>query len=474
MPTFEHNTLRQYKDQNGDMHLDYPITKAENVVGLYGDAALTGVPTAPTAEKGTNTEQVATTAFVQTELSDIKKELSDGMTDVAAAITEKGVETATDATLAVMAANIRSISSGGNGVSLNIFTQLEEPDIKDGIWVKTGNGYEHIIVNNQPLQENGAWSSAGELPYKFYDGNAFVFNNEIHIIGGTESNVHYKFDGTSWTYISSLPINNNYSCGVIYRGEIHIFFNTRHYKFDGTSWTSVSTHDNFGQSYPVVYNDKIYVFMQSQYLYIYDGAAWSRVSIDKNGRSGAVVYKGIVYIVIGKTMYKLTDNLKLVSCGTLPVTVESGHACLIIHNGEIHMLGSSSNPYAHYKYDGTSWTSVSTIPYYFYSGAAVSYNLSIRIIGGNDVGGSSPQYNKKKFYQFLYSENMFDKHTVILQRGDHNGTYLTTFVSTPDIIGDHNRFVSGFDDVFYFDETSFDWDAQMYYGDGTQWIKFKN
>ena len=69
MPTFEHNTLRQYKDQNGDMHLDYPITKAENVVGLYGDAELTGVPTAPTAESGTNTTQIATTAFVQNAIS---------------------------------------------------------------------------------------------------------------------------------------------------------------------------------------------------------------------------------------------------------------------------------------------------------------------------------------------------------------------------------------------------------------------
>ena len=472
MPTFEHNTLRQYKDQNGDMHIDYPITKAENVVGLYGDAELTGVPTAPTAVSGTSTTQIATTAFVQTELSDIKKELSDGMTDVAAAITEKGVETATDATLAVMAANIRSISSGGNGVSLNIFTQLEEPEIKDGIWVKTNKQYERVVVNNQPLQQNGAWSSLGDLPCEFQNDTALVFNNEVHIICKA-SKSHYKFDGTSWTYISTLPINNYQSCGVIYRGEIHIFWYTNHYKFNGTSWTSVSTHNNFGQSFPVVYNDKIYVFMPSQYLYIYDGAAWSRVSIDVNGISGAVVYKGIVYTVIGQKMYKLNDDLKLVSYGTLPVTVEMGRGCLIIHNGEIHILGSSSYN-THYKYDGTSWTNVSTIPYYFYQGAAVSYNNSIIIIGGNDIGGSEAQYNKKKFYQFLYSENMFDKHTVILQRGDHNGTYLTTFVSTPDIIGDHNRFVSGFDDVFYFDETSFDWNAEMYYGDGTQWIKFKN
>lgn len=65
MPTYEHTVLHQHKDQNGDMHIDYPITKAENVDGLYADAVLTGVPTAPTAAAGTNTTQVATTEFVQ-------------------------------------------------------------------------------------------------------------------------------------------------------------------------------------------------------------------------------------------------------------------------------------------------------------------------------------------------------------------------------------------------------------------------
>lgn len=49
---------------------------------------------------------------VQTELTNIKKELSDGMTLVADAITAKGVETATDATLKVMAENIGAIKIG--------------------------------------------------------------------------------------------------------------------------------------------------------------------------------------------------------------------------------------------------------------------------------------------------------------------------------------------------------------------------
>lgn len=49
---------------------------------------------------------------VRTELADVKKELGDGMTLVADAITAKGVETATDATLEVMAGNIRAIEQG--------------------------------------------------------------------------------------------------------------------------------------------------------------------------------------------------------------------------------------------------------------------------------------------------------------------------------------------------------------------------
>ena len=65
MPTYEHHVLQQHKDQNGNMHIDYPITKSECVDGLYEDAVLTGVPTAPTAAAGTSTTQVATTEFVQ-------------------------------------------------------------------------------------------------------------------------------------------------------------------------------------------------------------------------------------------------------------------------------------------------------------------------------------------------------------------------------------------------------------------------
>ena len=57
-------------------------------------------------------EQVASAKIVYDELVAVKKGLSDGMTLVADAITEKGVETSVDATLEVMATNIRAIEVG--------------------------------------------------------------------------------------------------------------------------------------------------------------------------------------------------------------------------------------------------------------------------------------------------------------------------------------------------------------------------
>ena len=159
MPTYEHAALLQHKDQNGDMHIEYPITKAENVAGL--------------------------SETIQTEISDLKKSVSDGKTAVANAITAKGVETAADATFAVMAENITSIPSGeseSSGVRLNIFTQPTEPDIKDGIWVKTNNAYERIIIDNHALNEGGVWGDVLSGVPVPSDGAAVVYNGEIHIL----------------------------------------------------------------------------------------------------------------------------------------------------------------------------------------------------------------------------------------------------------------------------------------------------
>ena len=56
----------------------------------------------------------------------------------------------------------------------------------------------------------------------------------------------------------------------------------------------------------------------------------------------------------------------------------------MVLNNEIHILGGYNGNTKHYKYDGSTWTSVSTLPYGFRHGSAVVLNNEIHILGGYD------------------------------------------------------------------------------------------
>ena len=53
-------------------------------------------------------------------------------------------------------------------------------------------------------------------------------------------------------------------------------------------------------------------------------------------------------------------------------------------NQERKVFWSVSVYTKHYKWSGTSWTSVSALPYNFYGGSAVVYNNEIHILGSAD------------------------------------------------------------------------------------------
>ena len=83
--------------------------------------------------------------------------------------------------------------------------------------------------------------------------------------------------------------------------------------------------------------------------------------------------------VIGSELKEINESVS-----TLPYNFLNGSA--VVLNGEIHILGTygiSAYYNAHYKWDGSSWTSVSTLPYNFFSGSAVVLNGEIHILGGS-------------------------------------------------------------------------------------------
>ena len=100
----------------------------------------------------------------------------------------------------------------------------------------------------------------------------------------------------------------------------------------------------------------------------------------------AVVFNNEIHIMGGDGVYRnhyKYDGSTWISVSTLPNNFYQGAA--VVYNNEIHILGSnySGSRSMHYKYDGSAWASVSTLPYEFYQGAAVVYNNEIHIIGGN-------------------------------------------------------------------------------------------
>ena len=82
-----------------------------------------------------------------------------------------------------------------------------------------------------------------------------------------------------------------------------------------------------------------------------------------------------------------------------------GRGNSVTYKNEIHILGSNSGASAspvfrsHYKWDGNSWTIVSTLPYNFYDGSAVVLNNEINILG--DSNSSSTSYYSKYHYYLL-------------------------------------------------------------------------
>ena len=118
-------------------------------------------------------------------------------------------------------------------------------------------------------------------------------------------------------------------------------------------------------------------------------------------KGAVVVYNNEIHI-LGQfgTGSECTEHYKFdgsswSEVSALPYSFDNGAA--VVYNNEIHILGSytSNCGTKHYKFDGSSWSEVSTLPYSFNSGAAVVYNNEIHILGGNsDANDTTAKHYK--------------------------------------------------------------------------------
>ena len=225
---------------------------------------------------------------------------------------------------------------------------------------------QNIILGN-PTDENGiiqADSSYSSLPYALHNGCAICYNNKIHIFGGDGGKEnHYSLSGV-WSKASTLPLYGfTHGSIVVYGGCIHIVGSEiggsyrMHYKWDGTSWTQVSTLPyDFCNGSAVVCNNEIHILggRNSSYRtnhYKWDGSSWTKVSTLPYNfyNESAVVYNNEIHILGGNgknTAHYKWDGTSWTEVSTLPYDFHLGSA--VVLNNAIHILGGINGQYNHY------------------------------------------------------------------------------------------------------------------------------
>ena len=115
-------------------------------------------------------------------------------------------------------------------------------------------GKSNLVYKNEAYYDFDSWISVSTIPndFRFCNGSAVVYNNEIHILGGLVSSgyegttTHYKWNGSKWISASTLPYNFYQGSAVVYNNEIHILGSN-----DSDNY--VSHYSASGSKYKIVY-----------------------------------------------------------------------------------------------------------------------------------------------------------------------------------------------------------------------------
>ena len=229
--------------------------------GTYsGGATLSGTPTAPTAAEGTNTTQIATTAFVKTAINTAVTEVKSDVTDICVL---KSGDTMTGELIVPKIQLSDDLDSGSPAVT-NMFTRIHLlPSPYANTIANLGQGFiEPLGTGNIPVifsqDEKGEWGYGENVwnAYAFSPYNGLQIYSE-YASDGTNTVIGYvnEVSGNIWT------INDaGYFSGVAQQLEVDN---------DTTSKIYVLGAPTTGAAY--VYRESN-VYMQNNVLY---GAAWN-------------------------------------------------------------------------------------------------------------------------------------------------------------------------------------------------------
>lgn len=387
--------------------------------------------------------------------------------------------------------------SAGKGADPNIFVQTTEPEIQKGLWLQadkpepTGYVYKDVVftggewvpdgvITRLPTQYDRGWSatigtdiylfSFSYKTYKYdtltntytplrnvpyaapgYGQGAAVVGTDIYLLGTaySDENTNYKYDTLTNTYtqLTNIPYKFSRASVAAVGTDIHLFGGSNnyyyHYKYNTLTDTYTKLSNipySYREGYAVAVGTDIYLLGSSN-------------TTNKNEN-----YK---YDTLTNTYTKLAN---------IPFKFTNGVAVNV--GTYIYLLGSSytTNHNENYRYNivTNTYEKLTDAPYGIYNSGIGYANGRIYIFGG-EISGTNQ--NARAFV--LEGDTYEQDNLVVINQGKYGvvGYDVELFTNTKSLIPP----VYPVADVYYYTiEGGLDDTIPTYYGDGTQWIKFKN
>ena len=392
------------------------------------------------------------------------------------------------------------LSSGG--IKLNVFTQEDEPETKEGIWLQTSEKYDSVSLWERPT--NLIVNERPQLQFDYANGAVARVGSMVYLFGGdvtsSAPNYAYKYNlaDNTWGKMSNMPFKSNYNPAVTVGTDIYIggAWNTQtFYKFDTLTETYTQLANApavMSGAYLVQVGDYIYQIGGEKlgtkmYKYSIINNKWTLLSV-----SSPQPLNGTSVFAIGTDIYLVSSRCYTSSTGYFPspnnyvfdTTTETFRTLASITPNNFQVLASSINDNVAYLIGGDS--SGGSIVYKYYP-TTDSYVKCEHLPVGY---ASSPVIYGKEFLKFGGYNTKRELASASLPEDiipSQNGKTIivdtienplpTNFgfklMNTPATLLDFDKYNTYyFADILYkLNENNID--VPVYYGDGTQWIKVK-
>ena len=253
------------------------------------------------------------------------------------------------------------------------------------------------------------------MPFEFISKTSVTHKGEPHVFGfeDDETYSHYKFNGTEWVLVTTLPKDASGGIACIYNNRIHAIAANFHGIFDdetntwaysGTVPYSIGTAFGYG-----VLEDGIHLFggssssyLKNHYKWDDETSAWTKLTnIPASSKlSSYCVINNELYVWgssetsnLNQYVYKwnITDNAWTKHMGITNLKVDGvsipdmRNVAGVEFKGVIHCLGNNNASRRHMTFDGSTFKRLEDLPFTF-SGQPIIYDGVLCLAGGRGGG----------------------------------------------------------------------------------------